>query len=73
MFVLADWLLLAPGVDLALGVFLALIFATRGAQMIDREAKGMPMSARVLILPGATGLWPPLLLKWLRQQSPPAA
>ena len=73
MFTFADGLLLAMGVYLAIRAGFAVIFATWGAQTIDPAAEGMPIAARLLILPGAMGLWPVLLVKWLRRQSPPLA
>ena len=73
MFLFADGLLLALGAYLAIGAGFAVFFATWGAQAIDPAAKGMPIAARLLILPGAMGLWPVLLVKWLRRQSPPLA
>ncbi len=71
MFIFADGLLLVLSAYLAVGACFAVIFASWGAQTIDPAAKGMPILARLLILPGATGLWPLLLVKWLRRQSPP--
>ena len=71
MFLFADGLLLALGAYLAIGAGFAVIFASWGAQTIDPAAKGMPIAARLLILPGALGLWPVLLVKWLRRHSPP--
>ena len=73
MFVFANGLLLVLGAYLTVGAGFALIFATWGVQRIDPAAKGMPIGARVLILPGAMGLWPLLVMKWLRRQSPPVA
>ena len=73
MFLFADGLLVALGTYLGIGAVFAVIFATWGAQTIDPAAKGMPIAARLLILPGAMGLWPVLLVKWLRRQSPPLA
>ena len=73
MFAFADGLLVALGAYLAIGAGFAVVFATLGAQTIDPAGKGMPTLARMLILPGATALWPLLLVKWLRRQSPPPA
>jgi hypothetical protein len=33
----------------------------------------MPLSARLLILPGMAALWPLVLRKWLQRQTPPVA
>ena len=73
MIAFIDVLLLAMAMYFAVGVCFALAFAAWGAQSIDPAAKGMPFFARVLILPGATALWPLLLVKWWGRQLPPAA
>ena len=73
MFFLAETLLMALAAYLAAGVAFALAFAAWGVQAIDPAAKGMPMPARLLMLPGATALWPVLLLRWLRGLRPPVA
>ena len=73
LFDLLDGVLLVLLVYLAAGIGFAVAFATWGASVIDPAAKHMPMTARWLILPGATALWPLLLVKWLRRQSPPLA
>ena len=73
MTLFADGLLLTLGTYLVIGAGFAVIFASWGAQTIDPAAKRMPIAARLLILPGAMGLWPVLLVKWLRRHSPPLA
>ena len=73
MFALADGVLMVLGAYLALGAGFAVAFAVWGAQTIDPAGKGMPVSARLLVLPGAMALWPLLLVKWLRRQLPPLA
>ena len=73
MLALADGLLMVLGAYLAMGTCFAVAFAAWGVQTIDPAGKGMPISARLLILPGATALWPLLLVKWLRRQPPPLA
>jgi hypothetical protein len=40
---------------------------------MDTAALGMPLSARLLILPGMAALWPLVLRKWLQRQTPPVA
>ena len=69
----ADGLLMLLGAYLALGACFAVAFAAWGAHAIDPAGKGMPVSARLMVLPGATALWPLLLVKWLRRQPPPLA
>ena len=73
MFVLAGALLVVLGAYLAIGAGFAVAFAAWGAPAIDPAGKGMPVSARLMILPGAMALWPLLLLKWLRRHLPPSA
>ena len=73
MLVLADGLLVVLGAYLAVGACFAVAFAVWGAQTIDPAGKGMSISTRLLILPGATALWPLLLKKWLGRQLPPLA
>ena len=56
----------------AIGLLFALFFAARGAERIDPSAKGAGLGFRLLIVPGATALWPLLLWRWLRGvQAPP--
>ena len=73
MFVLANGLMVVLGAYLAVGACFAVAFAVWGAQTIDPAGKGMSISTRLLILPGATALWPLLLKKWLGRQLPPLA
>ena len=73
VFALIEVLQLATGLYLAAGACFAMFFAAWGAQTIDSAAEGMPLLARLLLLPGATALWPLLLVRWLRRRSPPVA
>ena len=73
MFALADGLLVVLSAYLAVGACFAVAFAAWGAQTIDPAGRGMSISTRLLILPGATALWPLLLKKWLGRQLPPLA
>lgn len=59
----AELLVTALGVYALVGVVFALVFVTVGARRIDPDAAGMPLRARVIIFPGAAGLWPLLLVK----------
>ncbi len=58
---------------LVLGLAFAVAFVARGVAAIDPDARGMPWSARLLIVPGAAVLWPLMLWKWFRQKSPPVS
>ena len=73
MFVFAEVLLLALGAYLLVGIGFAVLFVTWGVQAVDPAGRGMPFTARLIILPGATALWPLMALKWLRRQLPPLA
>jgi hypothetical protein len=56
------------GLYLALGFLFALAFAFRGAARIDGDAGEGSLGFRILILPGATALWPFLAYRWTRSQ-----
>ena len=73
MLALADALLMVLGAYLAIGTCVAAAFIAWGVPAIDPAGKGMPVSARLIILPGAAALWPVLLLRWLRRQLQPSA
>jgi hypothetical protein len=60
-------------VYLAIGLAFAFAFIARGVAAIDPDARGMPWSARLLIVPGAAILWPLMLWKWFTQKSPPVS
>ena len=72
MFAIAQGLLLALAAYMAIGIAFGLAFVASGVARIDASAQGMTLAARLLLLPGAAALWPFLLMKWLRQQPPPA-
>jgi hypothetical protein len=55
------------------GLVFALAFVARGAAHLDPAAHGMPLPARVLLIPGAALLWPLMLTKWLGHRPPHAA
>ena len=73
MFDWASGLLLVLAAYLGVGAVFALGFAFRGAARIDPAAHGMPIAARLLILPGAAALWPLLFWKCVLRQPPPAS
>lgn len=60
-------LVLALGVYFAIGVVFGIYFLFRGAFQIDPLLKESKFSVRLLLLPGAIGLWP-VLLKKIRQK-----
>lgn len=69
----AKTLVLLMGIYAVLGLFIGLIFMFGGAGRIDPAAKGkgLPLRARILILPGIIGLWPIMLTKLFAQKEPP--
>jgi hypothetical protein len=69
----AQWLIGAFATYTAAGVVFALCFIVRGLPRVDAAASKMPWSARLLILPGVTALWPLMLWKWLTRSHPPVA
>jgi hypothetical protein len=57
---------------LAVGVVFAVGFVTRGVQRLDPQARDGTWGFRLLLLPGATLLWPLLLARWRRgDRTPP--
>jgi hypothetical protein len=68
---IASGFVTALGLYTALGLVFAIAFAARGVGAIDPAARGATGGFRVLIVPGATALWPFLLRRWLRGQPEP--
>ena len=56
--------LMLLGVYLACGLVFAVPFVMAGAQKIDPHARHGSWGFRLLIIPGATALWPLLLKRW---------
>ena len=69
----AQWWWGALGIYGMVGAAFALAFVARGVDRIDPAAKGMPLAARLLLIPGAAALWPLLLAKWQRHRGRPGA
>lgn len=69
----AETLVLLMGIYAVLGLFVGLIVMFGGEGRIDPAAKGkgLPLRARILILPGIIGLWPIMLTKLFAQKEPP--
>ncbi len=59
------------GIYLAIGVLFAVPFAWKGAAAIDPAAREGTWGFRVLLLPGATLLWPALMLRWFGGRTTP--
>jgi hypothetical protein len=63
---IAQLILVALAVYLAIGVLFAIAFVTRLVSRIDPVAADGPIGFRLLIFPGAALLWPIVLAKVLR-------
>ena len=72
---LANMLVSGLGIYALIGLLVALIYVFGGAGRIDPAAKGkgLPIRARLLILPGIVGLWPIMATKLLTQTKPPVS
>ena len=62
--------LLVIATYLASGLVFAIFFVTKGVTVVDENAKGTGIGFRIILLPGATLLWPLLLKKWLKMRHP---
>ncbi len=58
---------LYAGIGLAAGLFMV----TFGAARIDPAARGMPLQARIILLPGCAALWPLMIWKVYKREAPP--
>lgn len=52
------------------GIVVALAFVTVGLAAVLPEGTPVTIGARVLFVPGATALWPYVLVRWLRSRGP---
>lgn len=59
-------LLIILGLYVLVGLIVGLGFVFRGVNRVDEAAGDSPFVFRVVILPGCVGLWPFVLLKWVR-------
>ena len=50
------------------GLVFAIFFVVKGITVVDEGARGTGIGFRIIILPGATLLWPLLLKKWLKMR-----
>ena len=53
-------------VYLLIGLIFAIIFVLRGAVKIDPNVQGTSFLFRLMLIPGATLLWPVMLKKWIK-------
>jgi hypothetical protein len=70
---IAQSVLWAVSGHLTIGALFSLLFVWRGVQALDPAARDMPLSVRLLLMPGAAALWPVLGWRWLRHKPPPVA
>lgn len=69
----ASTLVSVIGIYLAVGLLIGIAFALGAAKRIDPDAADMTWGARLLIIPGVTGLWPLMLAKLFTQTEPPVS
>ena len=69
--VLSQALLDLAGIYFGIGLPFAIAFATFGVGRIDPAAKDGTLGFRILIVPGASLLWPLLARRWLAGRSLP--
>jgi hypothetical protein len=55
------------GAYAAVGILFAIAFVTIGISRVDPVAKNSTVGFRLIVLPGATLLWPLLLRRWIRE------
>ena len=64
-------LVTAAGAYLALGFLFAVPFAWVGSARVDPDARGASWGFRILVIPGATLLWPLMAKRWATGAQPP--
>ncbi len=70
---LAEGIVRAAEIYGAIGLAIAVPFALFGASRLDPGARGSSLAFRVMVIPGATLLWPVVLARLLRsRRSSPA-
>lgn len=62
----SSWIVALAGAHLALGLFFALAFLTKGLARVDPIAARGPLAFKLLLVPGVAALWPLLLRCWVR-------
>ena len=68
---LAEWIVRLLAVWLATGLLVGISFVLIGVRRSDPAAHRGTWGFRLLILPGAVALWPLVLRRWVRGDSPP--
>lgn len=62
----AEYLLFAAGLYLAVGFAFGIPFVIGGVTRMDPATRGTSAVFRLLILPGTVALWPIMLRQWIR-------
>ena len=62
---MATWILLIARGYLGVGALVATLFVLFGVARVDAGAKGSWPLFRLLVIPGATLLWPLVLVRWI--------
>jgi hypothetical protein len=62
----AEIILLTAGIYLALGLLFAVGFSWRGWRAIEKPEVEGTLVFKIMLIPGASLLWPLLLRRWLR-------
>ncbi len=65
----AELLVAVVGAYVAAGAVFAVAFVAWGVSRVDPVARHATIGFRLIILPGATALWPLLALRWMRARS----
>jgi hypothetical protein len=69
--VIAMILLYGLALYVFLGVVTAVAFVLFGLARVLPQSASVTVAARILLLPGATALWPYVLLRWLKSRDTP--
>ena len=64
-----EWFLAAVGLYAIIGVLFSLVFVVAGIVRVDPAVSRSPKLVRALFIPGIAGLWPLMLMKWVRASS----
>lgn len=67
----AEWFVRLLTAYAAIGIAFGILFVAAVVHRIDPVARGAGFGFRLVILPGAAGLWPLLLIRWARHPAAP--
>ena len=67
---IAELAVAAAGAYVAAGALFAAAFVTWGVGRVDPAARAGTRGFRLIILPGATALWPLLAVRWFARRTP---